>query len=305
MKKTQSYREIRNKLIKQAFYPNPRFNRPMPTPDEVNKYNQIYNPSPAQRDQDVAWNRFNTDVSQVFSDPRFKGFEVPDADMMRYDQEGYNQYGQHWPTFRTEFYKRNDEIRQRNEANLRSFYNLKSQYEQKLGRPANDTEMQNLVKAYDVRFGKKYGPNAGSNALAYAKMRQAQKLQGNAVSGGDTHKGQFHVSNPSQEEIEGRVNTDLDNFFGDLDNMPTQPKQDPKWYSGIYNWMQNNPNLSAGMGALLSGGLLYGLGAGTGKKRNHALGLILALLGGGATYYGMNRWLTPSQAPAGAAQTTA
>ena len=65
------------------------------------------------------------------------------------------------------------------------------------------------------------------------------------------------------------------------------------WYNGIANWAKDNPELASGSAAALSAVPLYLLGRGFGKKRDRMLGLLTALLGGGAVYYGMKNWGTP------------
>ena len=65
------------------------------------------------------------------------------------------------------------------------------------------------------------------------------------------------------------------------------------WYKGIANWAKDNPELASGSAAALSAVPLYLLGRGFGKKRDRMLGLLTALLGGGAVYYGMKNWGTP------------
>lgn len=66
-----------------------------------------------------------------------------------------------------------------------------------------------------------------------------------------------------------------------------------EWYSGIQQWITENPNLATGGAAALTGGLAYLLGAGSGKKRNRLLGLLAGILGGGAAYYGMKNYGLP------------
>lgn len=65
------------------------------------------------------------------------------------------------------------------------------------------------------------------------------------------------------------------------------------WYNDVQNWMKENPNLTAGGAAALSAVPLYLLGRGFGKKRDRMLGLLTALLGGGAVFYGMQNWGVP------------
>ena len=65
------------------------------------------------------------------------------------------------------------------------------------------------------------------------------------------------------------------------------------WYTGIQDWIKENPNLAAGGTALLAAAPLYLLGRGFGKKRDRLLGLLTAVAGGGAAYYGMKNWGVP------------
>lgn len=78
--------------------------------------------------------------------------------------------------------------------------------------------------------------------------------------------------------------------------------KEAEWYNDVQNWAKENPNLAAGGTAALAAIPLYLLGRGFGKKRDRTFGLITALLGGGAAFYGMKNyglpWLTSlGQAP--------
>ena len=65
------------------------------------------------------------------------------------------------------------------------------------------------------------------------------------------------------------------------------------WYTGIQDWIKENPNLAAGGTALLAAAPLYLLGRGFGRKRDRLLGLLTAIAGGGAAFYGMKNWGVP------------
>ena len=73
----------------------------------------------------------------------------------------------------------------------------------------------------------------------------------------------------------------------------TAAEGETKWYNDVQNWMKENPEITAGGAAALTSIPLYLLGRGFGKKRDRMLGLLTALVGGGAAYYGMKNWGVP------------
>lgn len=76
---------------------------------------------------------------------------------------------------------------------------------------------------------------------------------------------------------------------------PTENGMDKKagWFSDIQNWAAKNPDLAAGGASLLTGGALYALFRGRGKKRNRSLGLLAGLTGSLGTWAAMQRWGIP------------
>lgn len=78
---------------------------------------------------------------------------------------------------------------------------------------------------------------------------------------------------------------------------PPQAQNNNPWYQSAMNWIKQNPQLSAGLAALLTSGLVYGAGSGR-KKRNPTLDALLALLAGGGMYFGVNHVLKGQQQPA-------
>ena len=84
----------------------------------------------------------------------------------------------------------------------------------------------------------------------------------------------------------------------------TAADEQAPWYTGIQDWIKENPNLAAGGTALLAAAPLYLLGRGFGKKRDRLLGLLTAVAGGGAAFYGMKNWGVPWLAGLGQATAT-
>lgn len=99
----------------------------------------------------------------------------------------------------------------------------------------------------------------------------------------------------------GNSNGDLE--FKDEKEKSKDGKSRPNGENiGMMAWAKENPMLAAGIAALLVGGLSLGLGGVGGSKRDNSMGLLLALLLGGGTFWGVNKLLSSGDIAAGAAE---
>lgn len=289
---------------------------------QMTQWDTGYKASPGKQEYDQqqaqglddSWTRqIRGDIDSWYQNPNMNGFDMSDADLMAADQYGYQTYGNRWVPFHRELYNRNEQMRSAEQANMAEWHKALSSFvQQNKGQQPTAEQRAQLM----AEFNKIHGNQAAERAVVYANVMATRDKMRNGATMGDLQAGKFPVSKP-ETTSPAATTTTAPATTGTTGSESTgaqggtggdQTPGDPAWYSGLYNWMQQNPNMSAGMGALLSGALMYGLGAGNGRRRNHALGLILALLGGGATWYGMQNWLSPQVAQtdnsAAAGQTT-
>lgn len=181
------------------------------------------------------------------------------------------------------------------------------QVEQKTGQPITPEQLSALGQAFD----KDYGDGSFGRALTYAKFLQSQQPAqqtpqpaptqpaptdqtttqpaGNQVTG---QTGSQTTEQPAGGQTEGQQVT-AGNTTGAEQSDPGVAPADTPWYSTMYQLMQQNPGMSAGIAAIVAAALIYG--SGSGKRRDFATDALLALLGAGAVGWGVNKWLSPEQ----------
>ena len=293
MVKTQSYSDF----TKQAFGPGVPFWQPPSMESQMTNWDKGYKASPQfgqysdrmAQDLSGSWDTmFQNDMDSIFNDPKLNGFDLSDADLQRYDLAGYQNYKDRWPEYRKQLIERNNSLRSQHEFNLRNWSQLIQSFTKQKGRAPNAQEKAQLATLFD----KKFGQNKAKQAVDYASMRVTRNKMRDTTSAGDLQKGKYYVTggpnNPYPQSGQGNTTTQTE--------QKTDPQQDPRWYDTVYQLMQEHPGMSSGVAALIAASLIYG--SGSGKKRDRGTDLLLALLGGGAAYWGMNKWLSPAQTTA-------